>query len=508
MTGSGNLTVIGLDGSPLSADARDAVERATLIVGGARHLSAVPLPNDARTVKLGPLAPAIAALSEHEGPAVVLASGDPGFFGILRALAEGGLEPRSGGVIPAPSSVAVAFARVGLPWDDALVVSMHGSGDGRDLRRAANVCRAHPKVALLTGPGTNARELARELLGKAWRATGGDGGGESGSARGSGGQGDPVDAGGDEACAGSSVRGGSGAGGGLVADDAAGGRGPVRGDGEVNGAGSGESAGGGGGSDDGYVGVDQGNEAWLAVPERTLVVAARLGERDESVERLTLRQAAAREDFAEPNVVLCLADRPAAPHKRWLAGWTGAVGPWALAEDRYSHRDAQITKAEVRAQVLARLAPAPGDLVWDLGAGSGSVGIECARFGAAVVAVERDEPSCARIAANAAAHGVEIAVVHGAAPEVLPALPAPDAVFVGGGGADVVRAALAYGPRRVVVALAAVERVGEVAALLREDAGREVDGVLLQASRLTTLPGDAHRFAARNPVFVVWGERA
>jgi len=147
-------------------------------------------------------------------------------------------------------------------------------------------------------------------------------------------------------------------------------------------------------------------------------------------------------------------------------------------------------------------------LVWDLGAGSGSVGIECARFGAAVVAVERDEASCARIAANAAAHGVEIAVVRGAAPEVLPALPAPDAVFVGGGGTRVVRAALAYGPRRLVVALAAVERVGEVAALLREDAGREVDGVLLQASRLTTLPGDAHRFAARNPVFVLWGDRS
>jgi len=250
-----------------------------------------------------------------------------------------------------------------------------------------------------------------------------------------------------------------------------------------------------------------GKGAALAAPERTLVVAARLGERGESVERLTLRQAAERDDFPEPNVVLCLADRPAAPRKRWLAGWNGAAGPWALAEDRYEHRDAQITKAEVRAQVLARLAPAPGELIWDLGAGSGSVGIECARFGAAVVAVERNAESCARIAANAAAHGVEIAVVHGAAPEILPALPTPDAVFVGGGGTEVVRAALAYAPRRVVVALAAVERVGEVAALLREDAEREVDGVLLQASRLTALPGDAHRFAARNPVFVLWGDR-
>lgn len=455
MTRPSDLTVIGLDGSELSADARDALDRATLVVGGARNLSAVPVPAGARTVKLGPLAPAIAALSEHEGPSVVLASGDPGFFGILRALSDGGLEPPCGGVIPATSSVAAAFSRVGLPWDDALVVSMHGTGDGRDLRRAANVCRARQKVALLTGPRSGAMELARELIGA--EVSNSEGRTDEG-------------AGGPDGAVGIDVSGGA------------------------------RSAGGSGRAVGGAV-------AGPATPARTLVVASRLGESDERVERLTLQQAAERDGFPEPNVVLCLADRPAAPSKRWLAGWTGNVGPWALSEDRYSHRDAQITKAEVRAQVLARLAPAPGELVWDLGAGSGSVAVECARFGAAVVAVERDADSCARIAANAAAHGVEVAVVHGAAPEILPLLPMPDAVFVGGGGIEVVRAALAYGPRRVVVALAAIERVGEVAALLREDADREVDGVLLQASRLTALPGDAHRFAARNPVFVLWGDR-
>jgi precorrin-6Y C5,15-methyltransferase (decarboxylating) len=254
-----------------------------------------------------------------------------------------------------------------------------------------------------------------------------------------------------------------------------------------------------------------------AVPDRTLVVATRLGDSDESVERLTLQQAASRPDFAQPHVVLCLASRPVAARKGWLAGWNGATGPWALPEDRYSHRDSQITKAEVRAQVVARLAPSPGSLVWDLGAGSGSVGIECARFGAAVVAVEQDAESCSRISANASAHGVEVAVVQSRAPEILSALPRPDAVFVGGGGIEVVRAALGFAPRRLVVALAAIERVGEVVALLRSDAHREVDGVLLQASRLTALPGAAspppsevpqpvHRFAAQNPIFVLWGD--
>jgi precorrin-6Y C5,15-methyltransferase (decarboxylating) len=439
MDAGANITVIGYDGAELPPAARAAVDEATLVVGGARHLSALGVPA-ARSMTLGPLAPAIEALAQHDGPAVVLASGDPGYFGILRALNGAGLEPAQ--VVPAVSSVAAAFARIGLPWDDALVVSAHGTGDGRDLRRAANVCRAHPKVALLAGPDAGAQELARELLKP--RETG---------------------------------------------------------------------------------------------PARVLVVAQRLSEQlscinrpkeieqtsrkspktssseAERVEILTLAQAAGRVDFAQPQVVLCLDPRfvapgtpgegPAAP-KRWVAGWPGGSGAWAAAESAFEHRDGQITKAEVRAQILARIAPGLGELVWDLGAGSGSVGIECARFGAAVVAVEQDHESCARIAANAAAHGVQVAVVEGRAPGVLAGLPRPDAVFVGGGGAEVVRAALDHRPGRVVVALASVERVAEVLGLLEAD-GRVVGGVLSQSSRLAALPDGTHRFAALNPVYVLWG---
>src|SRR5262249_59018288 len=90
------------------------------------------------------------------GSAVLLASGAPGFFGIVRALRAAGIEPE---VVPAPSSVAIAFARLGLPWDDALVVSAHG----RALRPAVNACRAHPKVAVLTGPGAGPAELGAAL---------------------------------------------------------------------------------------------------------------------------------------------------------------------------------------------------------------------------------------------------------------------------------------------------------------------------------------------------------
>jgi precorrin-6B C5,15-methyltransferase / cobalt-precorrin-6B C5,C15-methyltransferase len=164
-----------------------------------------------------------------------------------------------------------------------------------------------------------------------------------------------------------------------------------------------------------------------------------------------------------------------------------------------------VTKPEVRALALARLGPRPGALVWDVGAGSGSVAVECARFGAAVIAVERDPAQCARVTTNARRHRAEVRVVGGAAPEALDGLPDPDAVFVGGGGLVVVSAVTARRPARIVVALAAVERAGPALEALA-DAGYTADGALLHASRLACLPDGAHRLAPANPVFLLWAD--
>ena len=195
------------------------------------------------------------------------------------------------------------------------------------------------------------------------------------------------------------------------------------------------------------------------------------------------------------------------------ASWCWPLWPgigdegWALGEEAFEHRDSMVTKPEVRALALARLGPRPGILVWDVGAGSGSVAVECARFGAAVIAVERDPAQCARVAANAKRHRAEVRVVAGAAPEALDGLPDADAVFVGGGGLAVVAAVAARRPARIVLALAAVQRAGQAAELLGE-AGYQVDGTLLQASRLAPLPDGTHRLAAANPVFLLWASRA
>ncbi|GGT76842.1 MULTISPECIES: precorrin-6y C5,15-methyltransferase (decarboxylating) subunit CbiE [Streptomyces] len=154
------VTVIGWDGSPLTAAARSALSAATLVAGAAHHLALPEVPPGAERIRLGSVDLAARRIAGHRGSAVVLADGDPGFFGVVRTLRapEHGLEVE---VVPAVSAVAAAFARAGMPWDDARIVVAHQ----RTLRRAVNVCRAHPKVAVLTSPGAGPAELALLLDG-------------------------------------------------------------------------------------------------------------------------------------------------------------------------------------------------------------------------------------------------------------------------------------------------------------------------------------------------------
>jgi precorrin-6Y C5,15-methyltransferase (decarboxylating) len=104
-----------------------------------------------------------------------------------------------------------------------------------------------------------------------------------------------------------------------------------------------------------------------------------------------------------------------------------------LPDDAFAH-DGQITKQSMRALTLAALAPRPGELLWDVGAGSGSVAIEWCRSGTGcrAVAFERDENRRKRISENATAFGVRVEVNFDA-PEVFDMAPPPSAIFIGGG---------------------------------------------------------------------------
>jgi precorrin-6B C5,15-methyltransferase / cobalt-precorrin-6B C5,C15-methyltransferase len=147
------------------------------------------------------------------------------------------------------------------------------------------------------------------------------------------------------------------------------------------------------------------------------------------------------------------------------ARWLPTVG--GLPDEAFEH-DGQLTKREARALTLAHLAPFPGALLWDVGAGNGSVGIEWMRSvpRARAIAIERDPERAARIAINASALGVpEIEIVTGEAPLALAGLPSPDAVFVGGGLSNpvLIEACWAALPAGGVFAANAVTLEGEAA---------------------------------------------
>jgi precorrin-6Y C5,15-methyltransferase (decarboxylating) len=316
---------IGADGWPgLSPLARDAIGQAEVIIGGARHLALLPAAVSGRRVPLpSPLLPVLPELIAAHADAglVVLASGDPMFYGIGTTLARL-LGPQRLRVLPHPSSVSLAAARLGWPLNDVDVVSLVG----RPRELLHPLLQPGRRVLALTAQETAAADI-RALLG----------------ARGFGAS--PVT---------------------VLAD--------------LGGPG-----------------------------ERVTAV----GEAGEPHSRLAVI------------AIECRLDQDAAPLPR-------APG---LPDDAFEH-DGQLTKREVRALALAALAPVPGQLLWDVGAGSGSIGIEWMRVHPAsrAIAIEPRPDRRERIARNAAALGVPgLGLVAGAAPQALTGLSAPDAVFIGGG---------------------------------------------------------------------------
>ncbi len=391
------VTVIGWDGSPLTAGARSALSAATLVAGAAHHLALPEVPPTAERIRLGSLGLAARRIAGHRGTAVVLADGDPGFFGVVRTLRapEHGLEVE---VVPAVSSVAAAFARAGMPWDDAQIVVAHP----RTLRRAVNVCRAHAKVAVLTSPGAGPAELALLLEGV----------------------------------------------------------------------------------------------------HRTFVVCEELGTDREQVSVLTSDKAADH-TWRDPNVVIVIGGGgPTPADAGWLFGQSAARSTdrgWAKPRPDAGEGES----AQLRAAQLARLGPRIGDLVWDIGAGSGGVAVDAAALGAAVIAVDTDPAACDRVTAAARTRGVQLQVVAGRAPHVLENLPEPDVVRVGGGGAPVVAAVAERRPERIVSHASTRDEAEAIGRALTEH-GYAVECALLQSVAL-----DPRTWAEqdRSVVFLLAAER-
>ncbi|MBJ2261379.1 MULTISPECIES: precorrin-6y C5,15-methyltransferase (decarboxylating) subunit CbiE [Pseudomonas] len=321
------LTVVGIgeDGfKGLGRNARHALLRASRIIGGQRQLDLLPVCiRGERELWPSPfsLEPLLARRFE---PVCVLASGDPMFYGVGASLARQ-VAADELLILPAPSSVSLAAARLGWPLQDVVTLSV--------VARPVVALNAHlasgVRLLVLSNDGQSSTAIAALL-----RASG------FGPSR-------------------------------LSVFEHLGGAAERRIDGHA--------------------------ESW----------------QDPAIAALNLV------------AIDCLADANT-PRLSRLAG---------LPDSAFKH-DGQLTKRDVRAMTLARLAPTPGELLWDVGAGSGSIGIEWMRAhpSCRALAIEADAGRQQLIEHNRDALGVPgLQLIRGSAPQALAGLEAPDAIFIGGG---------------------------------------------------------------------------
>jgi precorrin-6Y C5,15-methyltransferase (decarboxylating) len=413
------IIVLGLPaGQPLPA--------ADLYVGAPRHLELTPL--GATSLALGPggvdLASALDRIADmvSTGRRVcVLAAGDPGFFSVGRALAER-FGPTNLEVHPAPSPVSLAFARLGLPWDDAVVVSTEGRHRNEAMIAAHTATSSGHKVALLTSPEAPPARVGQALL-------------------------------------------------------------------------------------EARTGDRKASPAEAATDEVTVAVCSRLGTPREQV-NLTDLAGLAKGSWDAVSVVILIPDQALDNHGPLPISWASGARSW-LAGTRFGReaavfasRDGLAGAPEVRAVVLSKLDLPLTGVVWDVGAGYASVAIEVALLspGLEVHAIERDPRIATQARANANRQSAAVRVHNLHAPEALAALPKPDRVFLGGGGADVLEACIRYvrPGGRVVAAFRLLGQAVVAAQRL---------GALVQVSVChgEVTPNHGWRLAANDPVFIAWG---
>jgi len=397
--------IIGISGATvetLPERARKLIHEAELLYGSERLLKFFP-DTTAETYTVNKNLPQMAErIRANLGRRriVVLASGDPGFFGIAAYLnREVGAEYFE--VIPAVSSVQLAFARLNLNWDDACLISVHGREMGDILPEIAR----QSKLAILTDRDNHPGRIAAAML-------------------------------------------------------AAG------------------------------------------LTEYTAYICENLDLPTEKMTSLPLAELAGKKKFADLNVLILAAEGDT-PRR-----------PWGLPEAEIEHGGSGgglITKLEIRAVSLAKLALTEDSVVWDVGAGSGAVSLDAARLARTgqVYAVERQAEACNIIQQNRRRHrALNVVVVRGAAPSVLLDLPVPDAIFIGGSGGNL-KAILETACRRlkpggrVVLNLVTLENL----TLAREHFTARKFNLelnLVQVSRGANIAGKT-RFEALSPVYIVTG---
>lgn len=399
--------VVGLRPGALSPPpgVEEILCRAQVLVAGRRLLEAAPRAcQPERSIPVaGPLAPILDEIAKERAAGkrvVVLADGDPLFFGLGKRLIEH-LGHARVVVHPNLCTLQMAAARVGLPWHEVRVVSLHGRKDYTPLFAAL---ARFERIAVFTDPDNSPVAIAEALL-------------------------------------------------------------------------------------------DRG------VVDAQLIVLENLGGPGETARRMRLEDAWDG-SFSELNLVLV--ERTAPPEIPLMLG---------IPDHYYFHEKGLITKLPVRAAGLAMLGVAPEHVVWDMGAGCGSVAIEASHLAheGKVFAIEREPRRAAMIRENVRKIGAWLVqTVQGEMPEALVTLPDPDRIFIGGGLGQDTRA-LAHACRRLKPGGRVVIHAILLDTLMRaKDYFQTHDwnfGIMqVQASAADRLAGDL-RLRAQNPVFVVWADK-
>jgi precorrin-6B C5,15-methyltransferase / cobalt-precorrin-6B C5,C15-methyltransferase len=402
------LVGLGMGKDDLSSKVLGWLQYAEVLAGGKRHLDLFPEFTGERISLESPLDEFIESLKDisERRRTAVLASGDPFYFGIGRRLVAA-LGRNRVIAFPNITSIQALFSRLGEPWDDVKVMSLHGGDRSQQPTQWLQTVRSSSSVALFTDPQHNPGWIAERLL----------------------------DAG---------------------------------------------------------------------MTERSLIIGEDLGLPTENIRRMSLEEARSS-DFSPLNVVVIIDEGPGS----MLGAAVERLPVLGLPESAFEHDAGMITKMEIRAVVLAHLQLEPGLIMWDLGAGSGSVSIEATRVAPLkqVIAVEKNLKRFDALKQNVKVLGVlEIQSVFGSILEVIDRLPDPDRVFIGGSGGElqgllprVVERLRPAG--RVVQTVVALDTLETIRSFWREKPV-ELDVTQLQVNRSAAI-GESLRFEALNPVFIV-----
>lgn len=396
---------MGMTLEDLTARHLEIIDNADVLVGGKRLLDLFD-ESRARKKNIGKDIDGIVDFVRQEmktNKVVVLASGDPLFFGIGRRLVKE-IGTRHTVVYPNISAVSAAFAQIREPWDDALVISLHGRKNENQLFKALE---EENKIAVLTDPKNNPARLAGRLL------------------------------------------------------------------------------------------ANQFTNYKMCVLEA-------LGAESEKIGWYSLDQAAEMK-FGDPNMVIL--KRSASDGQEKLPLHSGAPDSW------YDHEKGLITKSEIRAIVLSKLRLSTEHVLWDLGAGSGSVAVEAGLTvkKGEIIAVEKNSNRITDIDNNRKKFGVpNLQVIQAELPECLNELPRPDRVFIGGGGRQlksiITVAAQHLKPGGVIVVNTVLIPNVETARAALDDLGFQTDIIQVQINRSKPMPW-AERLEASNPVWIITGIR-